>query len=63
MEIRAKELKNIIVNEFNNIENSINNNMSQGEKEKYVSDIAEKYGVSRNACFKQLKNIEKKWDR
>ena len=41
-----KELKNIIVNEFNNIENSINNNMSQSEKEKYVSDIAEKYGVT-----------------
>ena len=41
-----KELKNIIVNEFNNIENSINNNMSQSEKEKYVSYIAEKYGVT-----------------
>ncbi len=29
------------------------NNLSYGE-------ISEKYGISRNACFKQLKNIEEK---
>ena len=29
------------------------NNLSYGE-------IGEKYGISRNACFKQLKNIEEK---
>ena len=29
------------------------NNLSYGE-------IAEKYGISRNACFKQLKSIEEK---
>ena len=41
-----KDLKQIILNEFNKINNSINVDMSQSEKEEYINNIANKYGVT-----------------
>ena len=48
-----KELINIINSEFNNINDNINNNMSESEREKYINDIAQKYGVT----YEQAKGI------
>jgi hypothetical protein len=48
-----KELKNIITSEFNKINEYISSNMSQTEKEEYVNNIAEKYGVT----YEQAKGI------
>ena len=41
-----KELKAIVTEEFNEMNDYISNNVSQSEYEKYVNDIAEKYGVT-----------------
>ena len=41
-----KELKNIIVNEFNKINEYINSDMSQSERDGYIKNIAEKYGIT-----------------
>ena len=40
------ELKNIINNQIIELSNCVNVNMSEAEKEKYINDIAEKYGVT-----------------
>lgn len=40
------ELKNIINNQIIELSNCVNVNMSEAENEKYINDIAEKYGVT-----------------
>ena len=42
----SNDLKNIVASEFNKINESINNSMSDAEREQYINYIAEKYGVT-----------------
>ena len=42
----SNDLKNIVASEFNKINDSINNSMSDVEREQYINYIAEKYGVT-----------------